>query len=140
MVPSCSDRSAYQSAAGLVVSCLSSPYPHPPALDLLVLLLPLSSSFSFLHGAKRNAGVLCHDIPIYLYGSVKTAHHWRSIEGEKGKKKKKRWRRRKKINRRRRKRKRIYTSFPRAVLALGRFFSHVRRQNVSPHGEKDRCD
>ncbi|RRT50225.1 hypothetical protein B296_00045500, partial [Ensete ventricosum] len=29
---------------------------------------------------------------------------------------------------------------PRTVLTRGRFFSHVRRQNVSPCGEKDRGD
>ncbi|RZS06910.1 hypothetical protein BHM03_00037643 [Ensete ventricosum] len=50
----------------------------------------------------------------------------RSIEGEKGTKKK----------RRTRKKKRLHTSFPRVVFARGRFFSHVRRQNVSSRGEK----
>ncbi|RWW11483.1 hypothetical protein GW17_00024904 [Ensete ventricosum] len=73
---------------------------------------------------------------------------WRPIEGENGKKKK---RKRRKKKRRRR------TYFPRdvlacvpslpagrprtvAALARGRFFSHARRRNVSPRGEKDRGD
>ncbi|RZR77984.1 hypothetical protein BHM03_00003204, partial [Ensete ventricosum] len=63
-------------------------------------------------------------------GTVKIDHRW-SIEGEKGKKKK--MKRRKKKRRRRKN-----TPFPRAVLARSRFFSCVRRRNVSPRGEKDR--
>ncbi|RWW12406.1 hypothetical protein GW17_00023925 [Ensete ventricosum] len=86
---------------------------------------------------------------------------WRSIEGEKGKKKKKKKRKRRKKKRRRR----TYfprdvlahttsppvgrphdaargsppTGHPRAVAALARgcFFSHTRRRNISPRGEKD---
>ncbi|RRT50658.1 hypothetical protein B296_00051589, partial [Ensete ventricosum] len=52
-----------------------------------------------------------------LLGGTAKIDRRRSIEGEKEKKK------------RRRRKKRIHTSFPRAVLARGRFFSHTRRWN-----------
>ncbi|RZR89019.1 hypothetical protein BHM03_00016685, partial [Ensete ventricosum] len=52
-----------------------------------------------------------------LLGGTAKIDRRRSIEGEKEKKK------------RRRRKKRIHTSFPRAVLARGRFFSHTKRRN-----------
>ncbi|RRT65593.1 hypothetical protein B296_00012400, partial [Ensete ventricosum] len=94
-------------------------------------------------GMYRSARLLVHEPPAtgwYHQNRLSAINFgsWRSIEGEKGKKKKKKKKRKRRKKKKRRRRKK--TSFPRAVLARGRFLSRARRQNISPRREKDRGD
>ncbi|RZS13298.1 hypothetical protein BHM03_00044861 [Ensete ventricosum] len=74
---------------------------------------------------------------------------WRSIEGEEGKKKKRKRRKKEKrstyfpvpsLPARRRCPRLASARAPSPPVGRGRFFSHARRQNVSPRGEKGRGD